>query len=248
VRAMASIRESSAKVSKIIKTIDEIAFQTNILALNAAVEAARAGEAGMGFAVVADEVRTLAQRSAQAARDTAALIEDAIGSAREGERQVEQVSASIGAITEQVSVVKGLVDQVSAGSQQQAQDIHQVTQVITQMEHVTHSTASIAQQSAAASEELSAQAEITMQLVSSLEALVGRKEGARSSSSTAAASLNAALPLDEGPGGTTLPGGTIVDIGSSAARRRAPQLSAAAAAAAAEKRIPLKETGTFGRF
>jgi methyl-accepting chemotaxis protein len=236
VRAMASIRESSAKVSKIIKTIDEIAFQTNILALNAAVEAARAGEAGMGFAVVADEVRTLAQRSAQAARDTAVLIEEAIGSAREGERQVEQMSGSIVAITEQVKVVKGLVDQVSAGSQQQAQDIQQVTQVIAQMEQTTHTTASIAQQSAAASEELSAQAEITMQLVTSLEKLVGRKEGARVAVSQPATAAAQAEEGDEAVDDQ----GTIVAI---TWRRTQP-----GAESSAEKRIPLKETGTFGRF
>src|SRR2546425_3853079 len=99
VASMHSIQESSQKVAKIIKTIDEIAFQTNILALNAAVEAARAGEAGMGFAVVADEVRNLAQRSAQAAKDTAALIEEAINSAGEGSQKVEQVAHGFAAIT-----------------------------------------------------------------------------------------------------------------------------------------------------
>src|SRR6185295_9440296 len=99
VTSMAAIKESSNKVAKIIKTIDEIAFQTNILALNAAVEAARAGEAGMGFAVVADEVRNLAQRSAQAAKDTAGLIEESIARSQEGATNVQQVATAIEAIT-----------------------------------------------------------------------------------------------------------------------------------------------------
>src|SRR5439155_19298939 len=97
--SMSAIRESSHKVAHIIKTIDEIAFQTNILALNAAVEAARAGEAGMGFAVVADEVRNLAQRSAQAARDTTALIEESIARSQEGATRLEQVAEAIRSIT-----------------------------------------------------------------------------------------------------------------------------------------------------
>src|SRR5207247_2243463 len=120
VTSMSAIKESSSKVAKIIKTIDEIAFQTNILALNAAVEAARAGEAGMGFAVVADEVRNLAQRSAQAAKDTAGLIEEAITSASEGSQKVEQVAGGFSAITQRVTEVKGLVDNVSSASKQQA--------------------------------------------------------------------------------------------------------------------------------
>src|SRR5476649_2596953 len=99
VTSMIEIEASSAKVAKIIKTIDEIAFQTNILALNAAVEAARAGEAGMGFAVVADEVRNLAQRSAQAAKDTAELIEESIARSQEGATTVEEVAKAIGSIT-----------------------------------------------------------------------------------------------------------------------------------------------------
>src|SRR5262249_24145158 len=130
VSSMASIQESSRQVAKIIKTIDEIAFQTNILALNAAVEAARAGEAGRGFAVVADEVRSLAQRSAQAAKDTAALIEASIARTEGGSHKVEQVAASITAITESVTKVKALVDEVSAASRQQAQGIDQVSQAI----------------------------------------------------------------------------------------------------------------------
>jgi methyl-accepting chemotaxis protein len=175
VTSMASIQESSKQVAKIIKTIDEIAFQTNILALNAAVEAARAGEAGMGFAVVADEVRNLAQRSAQAAKDTAGLIEASIGKAQSGNQKVEQVASSISGITESVTKVKGLVDEVSLASRQQTQGIDQVSQAISQMEKVTQTTAATAEESAAASEELNAQAENSMGVVSRLEALVGGK-------------------------------------------------------------------------
>jgi methyl-accepting chemotaxis protein len=163
VSSMTSIQDSSAKVARIIKTIDEIAFQTNILALNAAVEAARAGEAGMGFAVVADEVRNLAQRSAQAAKDTAALIEESSANAAQGSATVGHVAEAITAITASVSRVKGLVDEVSVASRQQAQGIEKVTQV----------TAATAEESAAASEELNAQAETTMVAVSKIETMVG---------------------------------------------------------------------------
>jgi methyl-accepting chemotaxis protein len=176
VASMASIREASTKVSKIVKTIDEIAFQTNILALNAAVEAARAGEAGMGFAVVADEVRNLAQRSAEAARETALLIEESVASASEGNRMVGEVATSIGAVAGSVAEVKGLVDQVASASQQQAQGIGQVTQAVSQMESVTQTAAATAEESAAASEELSAQAESTMAIVVRLDALVSGRQ------------------------------------------------------------------------
>jgi len=174
VGSMASIQESSAKVSRIIRTIDEIAFQTNILALNAAVEAARAGDAGQGFAVVADEVRNLAQRSARAARDTAQLIEESGANAARGGQMVEQVATAIGDITGGVSTVKGLIDQVSLASEQQAQGIDQVRHAITDMEQVTQRTAATAEESAAASETLSAQAEQSMTHVRGLERLVGR--------------------------------------------------------------------------
>jgi methyl-accepting chemotaxis protein/methyl-accepting chemotaxis protein-1 (serine sensor receptor) len=177
VASMASIQESSQQVAKIIKTIDEIAFQTNILALNAAVEAARAGEAGMGFAVVADEVRNLAQRSAQAARDTASLIEESIAKAQSGNTKVEQVATAIAGITESVTRVKGLVDEVSNASKQQSQGIDQVSQAISQMEKVTQTTAATAEESAAASEELNAQAVTSMTFVQKLDAMVGGSGG-----------------------------------------------------------------------
>jgi methyl-accepting chemotaxis protein len=173
VGSMAAIKDSSNKVAKIIKTIDEIAFQTNILALNAAVEAARAGEAGMGFAVVADEVRNLAQRSARAAKDTAGLIEESIARSHEGAKTVEQVATAIGSITGSVASVKGIVEEVREASQQQTQGIDQVAQAIAHMEKVTQNTAATAEESAAASEELNAQAESSIEVVQELERLVG---------------------------------------------------------------------------
>src|SRR5262249_11032212 len=166
------------RVAQIIKRIDEIAFQTNILALNAAVEAARAGSAGMGFAVVADEVRNLAQRSAAAARDTAGLIEESIARSQEGAGKVEQWAAAIGVITDSVARMKTIVDEVREASRPQSPGSDQVSQTIAQMEKVPQQTAANAEEGAAASEELYAQAEASMAVVRRLEALVGRARAA----------------------------------------------------------------------
>jgi methyl-accepting chemotaxis protein/methyl-accepting chemotaxis protein-1 (serine sensor receptor) len=179
--AMGDIKNSSDKVAKIIKVIDEIAFQTNILALNAAVEAARAGEAGMGFAVVADEVRNLAQRCAQAAKDTAALIEESIVKSNDGKSKVDQVAVAIRAITEESGRVKTMVDEISVGSQEQTRGIEQVAKALTQMEQVTQQSAANAEESAAAAEELTAQAATLMDVVGHLSAMVGGGEAAERS-------------------------------------------------------------------
>jgi methyl-accepting chemotaxis protein len=175
IASMKHIQDSSLKVSKIIRTIDEIAFQTNILALNAAVEAARAGDAGMGFAVVADEVRNLAQRSAVAAKDTSALIEESITNAEQGNRHVRAVAEAFTTITTSVAEAKRLVDDVSSASKQQAQGIDQVSAAIGQLEHLTQGTAANSEECAAASEELNTQAEVTMAVVARLQAFVGGK-------------------------------------------------------------------------
>jgi methyl-accepting chemotaxis protein len=172
--AIGEIHAHSGNISRIIKTIDEIAFQTNILALNAAVEAARAGEAGMGFAVVADEVRSLAHRSAQAAKDTAALIEESIAKSAHGKSKVDQVATAIRAVTENSDKVKTLVEEVNLGSREQARGVDQIAKAIVQMEQVTQSTAASAEQSAAAAAELTTHSADLKRIVEHLMALVGR--------------------------------------------------------------------------
>ena len=172
VAAMGEIKGSSDKISKIIKVIDEIAFQTNILALNAAVEAARAGEAGMGFAVVADEVRNLAQRCAAAAKDTSDLIEESILKAGEGKSRTDSVAQAIRSITGEMAQAKTLVDEVNLSSQEQTRGIEQVGKAIVDMEKETQRTAASAEECASASEELSAQSAAMKEIVGKLRHLM----------------------------------------------------------------------------
>ena len=171
--AMAAIKLSSDNIAKIIKTIDEIAFQTNILALNAAVEAARAGDAGMGFAVVADEVRNLAQRSAQSAKETAAKIEDSIQKSAHGVSISEKVSQRLGDIAERVRKVDELINEIATASREQTQGIEQVNIAVSQMDKVTQRTAAGAEEGASAAEELSSQAASLKESVAQLAQLVG---------------------------------------------------------------------------
>ncbi|WP_213806148.1 methyl-accepting chemotaxis protein [Granulicella sp. dw_53] len=180
--AMDDIASSSQKISKIIKVIDEIAFQTNILALNAAVEAARAGDAGMGFAVVADEVRNLAQRCAQAARDTSMLIEDSIGKSDGGKAKVDQVAGAIRSITSESAKMKILIDEINLASVEQARGIDHIARSISQIEQVTQSSAAGAEQSAGAAHELSAQAKTMQEVVERLTMMVDGDESLMRSS------------------------------------------------------------------
>jgi methyl-accepting chemotaxis protein len=166
--AMEAIKESSADIAKIIKTIDEIAFQTNILALNAAVEAARAGEAGMGFAVVADEVRNLAQRSAQAAKETSTKIESAIAKTEQGVQVSAKVSVGLQEIVGKIRQVDELVGEVASASHEQSQGIEQINSAVSQMDKVTQSNASTAEESASAAEELNSQANELQEAVGQL--------------------------------------------------------------------------------
>jgi len=176
--SMGQIAEAGGQISKIVKSIDEIAFQTNLLALNAAVEAARAGEAGMGFAVVADEVRSLALRAAEAAKSTQALVEQTVSRINQGSDLVAKTQTGFKEVTQTAEKVASLVSEIAAASVEQAQGIDQVNTAVGQMDQVVQTAAANAEESASASEELSAQAETMKDMVNELTALVtGQKNG-----------------------------------------------------------------------
>jgi methyl-accepting chemotaxis protein/methyl-accepting chemotaxis protein-1 (serine sensor receptor) len=171
--SMREINTSCEKVGRIIRVIDEIAFQTNILALNAAVESARAGEAGMGFAVVADEVRNLAHRSAQAASETTGLIEESIAKSKQGRSNLEHVSGAIGKVTGSARQIAALVEGVRSGSNEQARGTEQIATAMARIEQFTQSSAAAAEETAAVGQEMSAQATTLGDIVRRLHSMVG---------------------------------------------------------------------------
>jgi len=173
VDTMAAIKDSSRKIADIIGVIDGIAFQTNILALNAAVEAARAGEQGRGFAVVASEVRNLAQRSAAAAKEIKALIEDSVGKVEAGGQLVDRAGAAMHEIVSSVKRVTDIMSEIAAASAEQSAGIEQVNQAVTQMDDITQQNAALVEEAAASSEAMLAQAEKLMELVGAFTLVQG---------------------------------------------------------------------------
>ena len=182
--AIEKISKSSDETAKIIKVIDEIAFQTNLLALNAAVEAARAGEAGKGFAVVADEVRNLAMRSAKAAQNTTSLIEQSVNSSRHGVEICNEVQTALDKIVSTISKTNDLVSEIATASREQAQGIEQVNSAVTEIDGATQRNAANAEESASASEELTSLTKLMDQIVEQLTVMVKGNSAAREKTNT----------------------------------------------------------------
>ena len=218
-QSMREISAASEETQKIIKTIDEIAFQTNLLALNAAVEAARAGEAGAGFAVVADEVRNLAMRSAEAAKNTAGLIEATVKKIKSGTEFVEKTHEEFNEVAEKALKVGELVAEIAAASNEQAQGVSQVNSAVAEMDKVVQQNAANAEETASASEEMSAQAQ-------ELNAMVGTFKLTGTNGKGKVVRLNAA-PADKGS--STLRNASIKNKGLAPQRKSADDI------------IPMKE-------
>ena len=235
-QSMVEMTKAGEQTGKIIKTIDEIAFQTNLLALNAAVEAARAGEAGAGFAVVADEVRNLAMRAAEAAKNTAELIEDTITRTKQGSELVERTNEAFTEVRGSTNKMVELISEIAAASSEQSQGIDQVNTAMTQMDKVTQQNAANAEESAAASEELSAQAETMQGFVGELASLVGGSDGGGGNSSRLIKMARRAEPLPlPAPSASLRP----------AQERRTP---ASPESIKARQAIPLDDDADFANF
>ena len=172
--AMHDISSASRETSKIVKTIDEIAFQTNLLALNAAVEAARAGEAGAGFAVVAAEVRNLAMRAAEAAKNTAVLIENTVKKVGDGSQLAGKTGEEFIQVVDSIGKVGSLLAEIMAASNEQAKGVEEISSAVAEMDCVVNQNAASSEQSASASEELSRQSQSLYDLVAELSRMVGK--------------------------------------------------------------------------